>query len=359
MSGPLDQVVRQGGEWLRGVGPMHEIVISTRVRLARNLRGFPFLSRAEAKQRTEIADTVQAAISKASGLESYLHVDVETIEELDRSLLVERQLISRQHAEGTGARRVAFHPTEVSSLMINEEDHLRLQVMCSGLQLEKAWEQIDVIDDAIDEQLEYEFHAQYGYLTACPTNVGTGIRVSVMLHLPALRLTNELERVVQAAKDMKLAIRGLYGEGTEALGDFFQISNQITLGRSEQEIIDDFGRVVIPKIVEYEKSARDALLKSRLHALDDKIHRAIGKLQTARLMSSNEAMQCLSHLRMGVNVGRISSVDLQTVNELFLQTQPAHLQKLQGERLNGEQRSVARAALIRARLNPDGPGKLN
>ncbi|GMU81761.1 MAG: hypothetical protein AMXMBFR47_16320 [Planctomycetota bacterium] len=347
----INNVARRAGEWLRGVGPQHDIVISTRIRLARNIRGFYFLSRADGGMRAEICDTATRAIRKARGLGEFVHVDVEALEELDRKLLVERQLISRQQAEGDGARAVAFDPTEASSIMINEEDHLRIQVMRSGLQLDEAWEQVNAIDDALDERLDYAFHSQYGYLTACPTNVGTGIRVSMMLHLPALRLTNELERVAQAAKDLRLAIRGLYGEGTEALGDFFQISNQITLGRSEQEIINDLGREVIPKIVEYEKAARAALLKGRLSALDDKIFRAMGLLQSARLISSNEAMQCLSHVRMGVHVGRLKSIDLRTVNELFLQTQPAHLQKLQGERLNGEQRSVARASLIRARLS--------
>jgi protein arginine kinase len=347
----LDEVARRAGEWLRGVGPMHEIVISTRVRLARNIRGFFFLSRADDEMRREICETATRALKKAGGLENFAHVDVAALDELDRKLLVERQLISRQHADGAGPRQVVFDLAEACSVMINEEDHLRIQVMRSGLQLDEAWEQINEIDDSIDERLDYAFHPQYGYLTACPTNVGTGIRVSVMLHLPALRLTSELEKVGQAAKDMKLAIRGLYGEGTEALGDFFQISNQITLGRSETEVIDDFGRVVIPKIVAYEQAARKALIKSRVHTLDDKVHRAMGLLRSARLISSNEAMQCLSHVRMGLHVGRLKTIDLQTVNELFLQTQPAHLQKLQGERLNGEQRSIARASLIRARLN--------
>ncbi|HOO17676.1 MAG: protein arginine kinase [Phycisphaerae bacterium] len=348
---PLDAVARQAGEWLRGVGPQHEIVISTRIRLARNIKDFVFLSRADADTRAEIADTIQSAIRRGNGLKDLVHVDVEKLDEIDRALLVERHLISRQHAEGTGARRVAFDTSEVSSIMINEEDHLRLQVMRSGFQLNEAWDQINSIDDALEQTLDYAFHPKYGYLTACPTNVGTGIRVSVMLHLPALRLTHELDKVAQAAKDLRLAIRGLHGEGTEALGDFFQISNQITLGKSEAEIIDEFRDIIIPKIVEYESAARQSLLRNRLHVLDDKIWRAMGALQNARLISSNEAMQYLSHVRMGLHVGRLKNVELQTLNELFLQMQPAHLQKLQGERLNGEQRSVARAALIRARLS--------
>jgi len=351
MSGPLDQVARQPGEWLRGTGPLHEIVISTRIRLARNIRGFPFLPRADVDTRREIVETVRSAVRRTTLLKEHVCVDVDALDELDRTLLVERQLISRQHADGSGPRVVFFEPSEASGIMVNEEDHLRIQTMRSGLQIDAAWEQINALDDALEAHLDYAFHSQYGYLTACPTNVGTGIRVSVMLHLPALRLTNELEKVGQAARDMKLAVRGLHGEGTEALGDFFQISNQITLGRSEEEIIDDFRNVVIPKIVEYEQATRQALLKHRPHALDDKIWRAIGLLKNARLISSHEAMQYLSHVRMGLHVGRLDNIDLPTLNELFLQIQPAHLQKLHGERLTGEQRSIERAAFIRARLH--------
>jgi protein arginine kinase len=351
MSSPLDQVVRQAGEWLRGVGPMREIVISTRIRLARNLAGIHFLSRADADTRREIVETVLSAVRRSPVLKSLVSIDVDGLDELDRALLVERHLISKQHADGAGARAVVFARDESAALMINEEDHLRIQTMRSGLQIDEAWEQINALDDALEAQLSYAFHPQYGYLTACPTNVGTGIRVSVMLHLPALRLTNELEKVAQAAKDMKLAIRGLHGEGTEALGDFFQVSNQITLGRTESEIIEDFRDVVIPRIVEYETQTRELLKKSRPHALDDKIWRALGALKNARLMSSQEAMQYLSHVRMGVHVGRIETIDVQTLNELFLQIQPAHLQKLHGERLTGEQRSIERAAFIRARLH--------
>ncbi len=351
MTPPIDELVRHAGEWLRGEGPQHDIVISTRIRLARNLLGFNFLSQADEAMRRDIAETIDRAVSKSELFKDYVHVDVDQLDELERRFLVERQLISRQHAEGTGARKVIFHPSEACSLMVNEEDHLRIQVMRSGLQLEEVWKQIDAIDDAIEEHVEYAFHPRYGYLTACPTNVGTGIRVSVMLHLPALRMTNELERVGQAARDMKLAVRGLFGEGTEALGDFFQISNQITLGRDELEIIHDFHYVVIPRIVEYEQAARETLLAKRRHALDDKLFRAMGILQSARLMSSNEALQNLSCVRLGLHVGRITDVDLRTLNELFLQTQPAHLQLLHGERLTGEQRSVARAAMIRQRLS--------
>lgn len=351
MSNVLDSFVKQAGEWMRGAGPMHEIVISTRIRLARNLSGYPFLSRAETDARVEIAEALTAAVQKTTSLAGSIHLDVEKLDELDRTLLVERHLISRQLAEGAGARRLVFDRPETVALMINEEDHLRMQVMRSGLQLDPAWEQISALDDAIEQRVEFAFHAKYGYLTACPTNVGTGIRVSVMLHLPALRLTNEIEKVGHAAKELKLAVRGLHGEGTEALGDFFQVSNQITLGRSEAKIIGDFRDEIIPKIVKFEQDARVALVRSRPQALDDKVWRALGLLQNSRLMSSSEAMQCLSHVRMGFHAGRLRDIDLQTINELFLQTQPAHLQKIRGSRLNGEQRSIARAEIIRERLS--------
>jgi protein arginine kinase len=245
---------------------------------------------------------------------------------------------------------VAVAENETLSIMVNEEDHLRVQVLRSGLQLEEAWDQINKVDDKIEASLDWAFHPRFGYLTACPTNVGTGIRVSVMLHLPALKLTGEIEKVFRAAKDMRLAVRGLYGEGTEATGDFYQISNQTTLGKTEEEIISDFKHLVIPKIIEYEQHARRMLRDDRTTQLDDKVGRAVGILRSARLIASEETLLLLSHLRMGVHLGRVKDIDLQTVNELFLLTQPAHLQKLQGRKLEGDVRRAARADFIRQRL---------
>ncbi|HMO26260.1 MAG TPA: protein arginine kinase, partial [Tepidisphaeraceae bacterium] len=267
-----------------------------------------------------------------------------------RQLLVERHLISKPHAAAEGARGVAITEDETVSIMVNEEDHLRIQVLRSGLQLEEAWEQISEIDDALESRLEFAFNPKFGYLTACPTNVGTGIRVSVMLHLPALKLTGEIEKVFRAAKDMRLAVRGLYGEGTEATGDFYQVSNQTTLGKDEHEIIDEFRNVVIPKIIDYETQARKMLREDRLPALDDKVFRALGQLRSARLLSSEEVLFMLSHLRMGVNLSRIKDVDIKTINELFLMTQPAHLQRLMGRKIDGDVRRAARADLVRQRL---------
>jgi len=346
----LSDLTSHAGEWLRGNGPMNEVVISSRIRLARNLAGFPFLTRCSRNQRQAVEARVRDTILGAGIAPKTMYVDLESAPEIDRQLLVERHLISKPHAGAEGARGVAIGENETVSIMVNEEDHLRLQVLRSGLQLEEAWEQINRIDDLLESKLDYAFHPRFGYLTACPTNVGTGIRVSVMLHLPALKLTGEIEKVFRAAKELRLAVRGLYGEGTEATGDFYQISNQTTLGKPEEEIIGDFRSLVIPKIIDYERHARRTLLDDRTIALDDKVSRALGLLRNARLMASDETLLLLSHLRMGVNLGRVKDIDIRTINELFLLTQPAHLQKIQGRKLEGDIRRAARADYIRQRL---------
>jgi protein arginine kinase len=347
----LSDLTSHAGEWLRGSGPMSEIVISSRIRLARNVSGYPFLTRCSRHQRQTLEHRVRDTILGAQLAPQVLYVDLEQAPQTDRDLLVERHLISKQHASSEGARGVAVGEAETLSIMVNEEDHLRIQVLRSGLQLEEAWDQINAADDKLESKLDFAFSPRFGYLTACPTNVGTGIRVSVMLHLPALKLTSEIEKVFRAAKDMRLAVRGLYGEGTEATGDFYQISNQTTLGKSEEEIISDFKHLVIPKIIDYEHHARKMLMNERTVALDDKVHRALGLLRSARLLTSEEVLSALSHLRMGINLGRVKDIDIRAVNEMFLQTQPAHLQKVQGKRLEGDVRRAARADFIRSRLN--------
>lgn len=346
----IDDLAEQVGEWLRGEGPYSSVVISSRIRLARNIAGYPFLSKADEADRRQIFRLLNECIADTHLGKDVLFVDIEAAEEIDRQVLVERHLISRQHAEGEGTRGVAISAGEQRALMVNEEDHLRIQVLRSGLQLDALFEEVNQIDDVLQEQVEYAFDKRFGYLTACPTNVGTGIRVSVMLHLPALKLTNQIEQMFRAAKDMRLAVRGLYGEGTDAVGDFYQISNQVTLGRTEEEIVEDFGTRIIPKIVEFENAARDNLLEERTSLLDDKIWRAVGTLKNARAMSSDETLFLLSHLRMGVQMGRCSELDLGTLNEMFLRSQPAHLQKLNGRKLAGSERSVVRADYLRKTL---------
>ncbi len=347
----LSDLTNHAGEWLRGSGPMSEIVISSRIRLARNISTYPFLTRCSRQQRQSLEARVRDTILEARLAPRMLYVDIDAAPEIDRQLLVERHLISKQHAGAEGARGVAIGENESLSIMINEEDHLRIQVLRSGLQLDEAWEQINALDDRLGAGLHWSFHPRFGHLTACPTNVGTGIRVSVMLHLPALKLTGEIEKVFRAAKDMRLAVRGLYGEGTEATGDFYQVSNQTTLGKSEEEIISDFKHLVIPRIIDYEHHARRTLLNDRTTALDDKVHRAMGLLKNARLMASEETLFLLSHLRMGINLGRVKNIDINKINELFLLTQPAHLQKIQGRKLEGDLRRAARADFIRQKLN--------
>jgi len=354
----IDDLTHSTGEWLQSGGPLGDVVISSRIRLARNVAGHKFLSRASRQERAEIEHTLFDAISVCHFGQDTFYVDIDKSDPLDRQLLVERHLISRQHAEGEGSRGVAISVAETFALMINEEDHLRIQVLRRGMNLDDAWNEITRVDQEVGALIDYAYHPQYGYLTACPTNVGTGLRVSVMLHLPGLKLTNELEKVFRAARDMRLAIRGLYGEGTDALGDFFQVSNQTTLGHSEQDILAGFKAHVIPSIVTYEQEARRALERDRLTALDDKIFRALGVLENARTIGTEEALFLLSQLRMGIVLNRIQHLDLDAINELFIAIQAAHLQKRQGSPLDGERRSVIRADLIRDRLRR-GDGSAN
>lgn len=344
----LDDLTRTSGEWLRGTGPESDIVMSSRVRLARNLADFPFINRASRAERIEIESVVRAAITAA--VPDLTYIDVKALSPLDRQFLVERQLISRELAAADGARGVAISPKENIAIMVNEEDHLRIQVMHSGLTLHEAWVRINVIDDRIEESLTYAFSPNLGYLTACPTNVGTGIRVGVMPHLPALVQTKQIDKVFRALHKINLAVRGLFGEGTQAFGDLYQISNQQTLGKSEHELIRQLSDVV-PQIISFERGARQSLLNERRQHLHDQVSRAYGVLKTAHTISSDETMHLLSSVRMGINLGLIDDLEIPTVNELFIHTQPAHLQKLQGRNLEVDDRNVARAAYLRNRLS--------
>jgi protein arginine kinase len=306
---------------------------------------------------------------------SYLSVDKAPV--LDRHFLVERHLISRHHAFGKGPRGVVIAQREFFTAMINEEDHLRIQVLKAGCQLTQCAKQISRIDDMIEQRIDYAFSPRYGYLTACPTNLGTGVRVSVMLHLPALKMTGQIDKFLNATRDLGLAVRGLFGEGTEAAGDFYQLSNQVTLGISETDIVSQFEDAIIPEIVEYENAARNQLLSKQSDVLDDKISRAMALLRNAHLISSQEALFLLSHLRMGINMhenmgastpaikrlcklGDVGGADkkpqpltITTINRLFMLTQPAHLQLNYGKTLDPTHRDALRAKIIRSALNQD------
>ena len=349
----LDDLTHASGEWLRGSGPEADIVISSRIRLARNLAAFPFTSRASAYQKAEIETLLRDRIGKLDLQPRLDYVHVPGLSALDRQLLVERQLISRELANSDGPRGVAVGPQETVSLMVNEEDHLRLQVMRSGYSLDEAWQDIDRVDDALEQRISYAFSDEFGYLTACPTNVGTGMRSSVMLHLPGLVWTKQIEKVFRALQKINLAVRGLYGEGSRASGDFYQISNQVTLGKSEQQILKEI-REVIPQIVTYERQARTALQRESRQAIQDRVSRAYGTLCSATMMTSEETMDLLSSVRLGVNLGLLDDLTIQTVNELFIHTQPAHLQKLMGSEMDGEERNAARARYLRTRLREAG-----
>ncbi len=347
----IDDLYKSTGEWLCGEGAVSDVVISSRIRLARNLAVHPFLLTANTSQRTETYREIVGRITAANLAADGLVIDLLETDSIDQHLLVERHLISRQHVAGEGSRGVTVSADERRAIMINEEDHLRIQTLRSGLQLDELIRDVNAIDDELSSDLAFAFDKKLGYLTACPTNVGTGIRVSVMLHLPALRLTKEIERMARAARDLHLAVRGLYGEGTEAVGDFYQVSNQTTLGKSEEAIVRMFSGKIIPKIVEYERSARETLARDHAARLDDKIWRAYGLLSNARRISSNETHSLLSPIRMGIHMGRFDRFDLKTLNEIFLFTQPAHLQKILGRSIDEDDRAVARADYIRSRLS--------
>ncbi len=347
----LEELAGKCGEWLRGSGPESDIVISSRIRLARNLAEFPFVRRASHEERTQIAKSTRGKIESIKEWTNIEVFELERLDEVDRQFLVERQLMSREMADGEGDRSVVIDLDERFSVMINEEDHLRIQVMCSGLDLSTAWGRIDELDNQLERKLTYAFHDSFGYLTACPTNVGTGLRVSVMLHLPALVITREIEKVFRSLQKINVAVRGLYGEGSQFMGDFYQISNQITLGRTEAELVNTVQEVV-PRIIEYERRARDFLVNESEQDLHDDVSRAYGILCTAKKISSEETLHYLSKVRMGVNLGLIRSIEIATINKLFVHTQPAHLQKLRGHHLSVADRNIERASYLQSHLVP-------
>jgi len=350
----LDLLLPQLGEWLRSTGPDVDVVISTRIRLARNLAGFHFITKADAARKAEIEAKVKDAIAQSDIAPKLSFLSVAELSALDRQFLVERQLISRELATVLeGPRGVAFDERESVSVMVNEEDHLRVQVLRSGLALDESWDIINKVDDALEARLAYAFHEQFGYLTACPTNVGTGMRASVMLHLPALGITKQLEKVFKALQKINLVVRGLYGEGSRASGDLYQISNQVTLGRAESRVLTEITDV-IQMIVTYERQARQLLLQERKQAEKDRIARAVGTLGSAVMITSDETMELLSAVRLGIHLNLIDDIPAPVLNQLFIQTQSAHLQKIMGTPLDPEERNAARAKFLRNKLRELG-----
>lgn len=336
-------------ESARRKGPYDRIVMSSRVRLARNLKDAAFPGWAKKPERVRVLELIRPAVEALPEMKQAFSETMDSLSTLDKQILVERHLISREHAAKSAGSGLVLNREESLCVMINEEDHLRMQALRPGLQLRQAWTAIDQADSSLEKKLEYAFSPDLGYLTACPTNIGTGIRVSAMLHLPGLVLAEQINPIIQSVNKLGLAVRGLYGEGTEALGNVFQVSNQMTLGESEGSIVERLEKV-LAQIIEHEENARATLLEKKPKMVYNHIGRAYGILANAHSISSKETMNLLSLMRLGVDVGLFPGVDRSLVDELFILTQPAHLQKQHTEKLSAEERDLLRADMVRERL---------
>lgn len=353
MSAPLED---RGLAWLRGGGEDAEIVLSTRVRVARNLQGFPFPIRVTAEDAARILERGRAALDSCESLSGSTLWEVAELDETDGAILLERHLVSRELLGREGSppagAALALGPEDDLGLMINEEDHFRLQGFGAGFCLERTWRRVDRLDEEMGALLPWAFHHEYGFLTSCPTNVGTGLRASVLIHLPGLVLTKEIHRVLEGISQVGLTFRGFHGEGSEVVGNLFQLSNQTTLGKSEEELIDHLGRVA-GKVIEYERSARAVLLREAPSVIEDKVWRAYGILRHARSLSTDEMLNLLSGLRLGISLKLLRTPRVETLNEILVHAQSAHLTRAAGVRLDDAEADVARAAYVRSRLEGD------
>lgn len=335
----------------RRKGPHDRIVMSSRVRLARNIKDSAFPGWAKKPERVRVLETIRPAVETLPEMKDAFAESMDNLSTLDKQILVERHLISREHAAKSSGSGLVLNRDETLCVMINEEDHMRMQALRPGLQIRNAWNAINQVDSELEKKLDYAFNADLGYLTACPTNIGTGIRVSAMLHLPGLVLAEQINPIIQSVNKLGLAVRGLYGEGTEALGNVFQVSNQMTLGESENGIVERLEKV-LGQIIEHEENARATLLEKKAKMVYNHIGRAYGILANAHSISSKETMNLLSLMRLGVDMGVFPGVDRSLVDELFILTQPAHLQKQHSEKLSAEERDLLRADMVRERLKP-------
>jgi protein arginine kinase len=348
---PLDD---RGLDWIRGGGEA-EIVLSSRVRVARNLQGFSFPGQAGVEERADVVERMRAAAERAESLDGGFFWEVDSLDTVDREILVERHLISRDllaARRGPSSAALVLAREGCCGVMVNEEDHLRLQALVGGLALESAWRQVDRLDDEIGTLLPLAYHHQFGFLTACPTNVGTGLRASVLIHIPGLVLTKEISKVLEGISQVGLTYRGLYGEGSEVVGNFFQISNQTTLGKTEEDLIDHLGRVT-GKVIDYERSARSVLLTEAPSVLEDKVWRAYGILRAARSLGLEEMMNLLSGVRLGVSLKLLKSPRVETLNEILVRGQLSHLERAAGARLTEHEADVCRATYVRDKLAKD------
>jgi protein arginine kinase len=355
------RLVPDGGlPWLDASGPQSQLVLSTRIRLARNLAGTRFWGRNTPEDREQVVSEVAAAARETAGLGDATLYRLDGLARSARLWFHERQLVSRDLAglDATGNVRsgAALLLGRTTSVMLNEEDHLRLQGLRSGCALEAAYADAGAADRELGQRISFAFHSEFGYLTSCPTNVGTGLRASVLIHLPGLVLTREITKVLQGLAQVGLTYRGLYGEGSEVLGNLFQLSNQTTLGKTEGELLDHLGRLV-RQVIEYEERARDVLRRDAVAALEDKVWRAYGLLRYARALSFEEMLNLLSGVRLGTGMGILPRVPLYTLNRLLVVAQTAHVAQAAGIGLDDEAIAVHRAAVVRRLLAEEGaPG---
>ncbi|MDI6807977.1 MAG: protein arginine kinase [Candidatus Eisenbacteria bacterium] len=345
----LDELVNGTCSWLSGEGPECVTVLSTRVRLARNLKGYPFTHKARQDQLSVIIASVFSAASKTASLKKSLQIKMAEISNIDKRFLVERHLISPDLTGESKARGIVVSRDESLSAMVNEEDHIRIQSISSGFQVENTWHSASRLDDELSGRLEYAFNEEFGFLTSCPTNIGTGLRVSVLIHLPALVLTKKVREILEGLKQVGVAIRGFYGEGTDTLGYFFQISNQTTLGQSEHEIASNLGKVT-KQVIDFEARAREVLIKDARIQIEDKVWRALGTLMFSRIINSQEVISLTSLVRLGLALEFKGLPSVKTLNEILVFMQPAHLQKAVDKEMESPERNVMRAEMIRKRL---------
>ncbi|MGI9952855.1 protein arginine kinase [Moorellaceae bacterium AZ2] len=339
-------------KWMEGSGPHADIIISSRIRLARNLKGIPFPPFMDERQAGKVVQMVGRAVRSPAVEQTAGRLHLQRLQELpplERQILVEKHLISPQLAEAEGEKAVVLRDDEAISIMVNEEDHLRIQCLLPALMLHEGWRLATALDDSLEEELDYAFDQVKGYLTTCPTNVGTGLRASVMVHLPALVISRQAGQILSALAKLGVAVRGLYGEGTEAVGNLFQISNQITLGRSEEELISSLSGIAV-QLADQERAAREHLYKENRWQLEDRVGRAYGILSHARILNSQEALQLISDVRLGVDMRIIRGLDQRVLSQLTFMIQPAFLQHLAGKEMSPFERDVQRAKLVRERL---------
>ncbi len=322
------------------------VVLSTRIRLARNLAGYAFPGWAGESQRREVLAKCFESAAGVTSLKRGLKFEIGDLGDLEKKILYERHLISRELISGKQGAGALISKDQSCVVMVNEEDHLRIQVLRSGFHFKRAWRTIDRIDSGIEERLPFAFSPELGYLTACPTNLGTGMRASAMMHLPGLVISNQMEKVIRAVNQLGIAVRGLFGEGSDASGSIFQISNQMTLGEGEQRIIKRLSGV-LESIIEQENNARGKLFEGERTKLHDKIARAYGILRNSRVISSAEAMNLLSLIRLGLDVGLFDQDKRDLLDRLMIESQPGHIQYSAKHLAESDERDVLRAAYLR------------